>query len=73
MLCDQCHSLPEDAWRTSVRRLPKAGETERLKLLLCEGCGELLPPRDPTDRLLRSLARLAAFGLAAGGSPILKR
>jgi hypothetical protein len=73
MLCDQCHSLPEDAWRTSVRRLPVVGAAERLKLLLCERCGELLPPNDPTDRMLRSLSRLAAFGLAAGGSPILKR
>jgi hypothetical protein len=42
-------------------------------ILLCERCGDLLPPRDPADRLLRSLSRLAAFGLAAGGSPILKR
>jgi hypothetical protein len=73
MLCDQCQSLPVDAWRTSARRLPDIRGVERLMILLCERCGDLLPPRDPADRLLRSLSRLAAFGLAAGGSPILKR
>jgi hypothetical protein len=46
---------------------------ERVRNLFCERCGYLLPPRDATDRFLRSLARLAGFGLAAGGSPILKR
>jgi hypothetical protein len=45
---------------------------DRLKSVLCERCGELLPPQDSTDRLLRKLARLAGFGLAAGGAPILK-
>ena len=72
MQCDQCRNLPEDAWRTTALQFDGAG-AERLRNLLCERCGELLPPRDSSDRFLRSLARLAAFGLAAGGSPILKR
>jgi hypothetical protein len=46
---------------------------ERLGYLLCDRCCQLLPARDQTDRFLQSLARLAAFGLAAGGSPILRR
>jgi hypothetical protein len=45
--------------------------TERLKTVLCETCGDLLPPQDSTDRLLRTLSHLASFGLAAGGEPIL--
>jgi hypothetical protein len=73
MLCDLCQNLPGDAWRTTARPIGPDGGGERLGHLLCEHCGELLPPRDQTDRFLRSLSRLAAFGLAAGGSPILKR
>lgn len=73
MLCDLCQNLPADAWRTTTRPLGDDAGAERLGTLLCERCGELLPERDQTDRFLRSLARLAGFGLAAGGSPILKR
>jgi hypothetical protein len=73
MLCDLCQYLPGDARRTTARLIGYETGGERLGNLLCERCGELLPPRDQTDRFLRSLARLAAFGLAAGGSPILKR
>lgn len=73
MMCDLCQSLPGDAWRTKARVLEEKPGAERLEHLLCQRCGVLLPPRDSTDRFLRSLARLAGFGLAAGGSPILKR
>lgn len=73
MLCDLCQSLPGDAWRTTAKVVGEGPGAERLGHLLCQRCGDLLPPRDSTDRFLRSLARLAGFGLAAGGSPILKR
>ena len=73
MLCDVCQNLPADAWRTLNPAFAEKEGSERLVKLLCERCGELLPPRDATERFLRSLSRLAGFGLAAGGSPILKR
>jgi hypothetical protein len=73
MMCDLCQNLPADAWRTTTRPFGDEPAADRLGTLLCEHCGELLPARDQTDRFLRSLARLAGFGLAAGGSPILKR
>jgi hypothetical protein len=46
--------------------------TERLKAVLCECCGALLPASDSTERLLRTLSHLAAFGLAAGGAPVVE-
>jgi len=73
MKCDLCQNLPGDAWRTTTRPPNDRAGIERLGHLLCECCGSLLPPQDQTDRFLRSLTRLAAFGLAPGGSPILKR
>ena len=73
MLCDQCRTLTGDAWLATPRRLADIEGVDRLKDLLCDRCGELLPPKDSVERFLRSLARLSGFGLAAGGSPILKR
>jgi hypothetical protein len=72
MLCPQCQtSLARSLGRP--RRLADVAShaTERLKTVLCEMCGDLLPPQDSTDRLLRTLSHLASFGLAAGGEPIL--
>ncbi|MCI0432487.1 MAG: hypothetical protein L0271_02390 [Gemmatimonadetes bacterium] len=45
---------------------------DRLGSVLCERCGAPLLLDETSDRLLRTLAHLAAFGLAAGGGPILK-
>ncbi|MGH7506337.1 MAG: hypothetical protein ACRELX_11830 [Longimicrobiales bacterium] len=38
---------------------------------MCSRCGALLPAIDPTDTMLRTMARLARFGLAAETDPIL--
>jgi hypothetical protein len=73
MVCDLCQNLPGDAWRMTTRPHGMDAWADRLGYLLCDRCCQLLPARDQTDRFLHSLARLAAFGLAAGGSPILRR
>jgi hypothetical protein len=72
MVCDLCQNLPGAAWRTTMLWTGLGAGAERLGSMVCHCCGALLPARDQTDRFLRSLSRLAAFGLAAGGSPILK-
>lgn len=72
MLCTTCKMLPDSAKERgqSAHSLPG---WERLREVMCEACGALLPPMSQTDRMLRRLSELARFGLAAGGQPILKR
>jgi hypothetical protein len=57
---------------------PESGRTprglpgwHRLELVMCAGCGMLLPRVDPTETMLRTLSRLARFGLAGETKPIL--
>jgi hypothetical protein len=69
MLCDSCRNEARPAGNAGLAGLPGG---DRLGDILCEGCGELLPARDATDRFLRRLTQLASFGLAGGGGPILK-
>ena len=45
---------------------------ERLCNLLCGECGSVLPPDNPTDRMLHKLAQLARFGLSSEGGPLLE-
>jgi len=45
---------------------------ERLSNLLCGECGSVLPPDNPTDRMLHKLAQLARFGLSSEGGPLLE-
>ncbi len=72
MLCAQCQtSHARSLGRPNRFADGDSPATERLKAVLCATCGELLPPQDSTDRLLRTLSHLASFGLAAGGEPIL--
>ena len=51
-------------------RLPERG-AERPRVLLCSGCGALLPAADSTEVMLGKRAQLARFGLDAEGSPLL--
>ena len=44
-----------------------------LRLLLCERCGVVLPPRHPDDDLLKRLTQFARFGIGAGSGPLLSR
>ena len=73
MLCRSCKKLPRDLTD------PGSGRTtdglpgwDRLQLVMCSGCGTLLPDAGATETMLRTLTRLARFGMAAGTNPILK-
>jgi len=70
MLCEACRNgTKRTSGKSGIESIPGGA---RLSEILCEECGELLPPRDPTDLFLRKLSRLAAFGLAGGAGPISK-
>jgi hypothetical protein len=69
MLCEACRNGTKRTGEVGIETIPGAA---RLAEILCEECGELLPPRDSTDLFLRRLSRLAAFGLAGGAGPISK-
>jgi len=72
MICAQCLKKPRVARPRPEPNTPDRAMADRLGTVLCERCGALLSPDATSDRLLRTLAHLAAFGLAAGGGPILK-
>lgn len=44
----------------------------RMRHVVCDVCGRLLPVESADDRLLGRLSTLARFGLVAGAAPILK-
>jgi hypothetical protein len=69
MRCEACRNGTKRTCTSGIEPVPGA---DRLSEILCEECGELLPPLDSTDLLLRKLSRLAAFGLAGGAGPISK-
>lgn len=69
MLCEACRN---ERIPTKIGNIEPLAGADRLAEVLCEACGELLPPCDATDLYLRRLSRLAAFGLAGGADPILK-
>jgi hypothetical protein len=72
MLCSNCRDLPNEVVLERAHRARSLPGWERLRDVLCDGCGTLVPHGDQTDRLLRRLSHLARFGLAAGASPILR-
>ena len=67
MFCETCRNETRSTRPGGPGPLPGV---DRLAEILCEGCGELLPPSDSTDLFLKRLTRLAAFGLAGGARPI---
>jgi hypothetical protein len=74
MLCSRCRQIPKES---APPRDREAGPQsfpgwDRLKLIMCSGCGELLPVMPHPADLLDRLAGLARFGLAAGTSTILE-
>ncbi|MFO7260823.1 MAG: hypothetical protein DIU52_006690 [bacterium] len=75
MLCGNCQALVREltgqsAPQTWLKKAVPAG-LEPLRMFLCEQCLALLPAADSTDLLLRTLSRLARFGLGAQTRPLL--
>lgn len=74
MLCNFCKKLPREHY--TARRADAGPRTlpgwERLQLIMCSRCGELLPALDVKDTMLEKIAGLARFGLAAGTSTLLE-
>lgn len=74
MLCDRCekaNTTPGSNQTTAGPLDPQVAS--RLRDLLCERCGAVLPPTDPTETMLEKLSQLARFGLTAEGRPLLER
>ena len=74
MRCNHCKNLPKEG---DVARSPDSGPHtlpgwERLQLIMCAHCGQLLPPLDVKDTMLEKIAGLARFGLAAGTPTLLE-
>lgn len=72
MLCPSCRELPPDVVVERSRLAGSRPGWHRLRHVVCDVCNRMLPPEDADHRFLDRLARLARFGLSAGGSPILK-
>ena len=45
---------------------------ERLRSVICLGCGSVLPAERPADTMLEKLTQLARFGLSDGATPLLE-
>jgi hypothetical protein len=73
MFCVRCKQIPKGAEPSGSGAGPQTlPGWERLKIIMCSRCGELLPAKESTDRLLDTLSELARFGLSAGTSTILE-
>lgn len=72
MLCARCRSL-ELPVRWKVYRGERGEGGDPFDGIVCQRCGGLLPVVPGSDAMLDGLARLARFGLAAGGHPIVLR
>jgi hypothetical protein len=66
MLCARCETRVEQVQRAIDRRGSWTGPgSERLRRVLCHGCGAVLPTPDAGESLLQKLSQLARFGLVA--------
>lgn len=73
MLCVECRKLPSAATDpASGRTLSGLPGWTKLRTVMCSGCGSLLQYEGATETMLRTLTRLARFGLGAETNPILK-
>lgn len=73
MLCSDCDRLPPRVERITRRMDGFQGPPgwERIRLLFCSRCGAPVPLGDANSWMLERLCRLARFGLAAGGRPVI--
>ena len=72
MLCPGCRDLPTDVIDERSRMAASRPGWHRMRHVVCDSCGRLLPVESTDDRLLGRLSSLARFGLVAGAAPILK-
>lgn len=72
MLCPGCRDLPTDVIDERSRMAAGRPGWHRMRHVVCDVCGRLLPVESADDRLLGRLSTLARFGLVAGAAPILK-
>lgn len=73
MLCQNCRGLPSDIVDERSRLAASRPGWHRLRNVVCDACGRMLPAEDADGQFLDRLSRLARFGLVAGAAPILKR
>jgi hypothetical protein len=73
MLCQNCQDLPPEVIDERSRVAASRPGWDRMRNVVCDTCGGVLPSEDVDGRLLDRLTRLARFGLVAGAAPILKR
>lgn len=66
MLCRRCEATHLAAAARAV------DVNNRLRGVVCERCGIILPAVDATESLLEKLSQLAQFGLTAEGRPLLE-
>lgn len=72
MACSYCKELFPQGVRRSCGFAPEsAREWERLRSVICDQCGAVLPVAPSRETLLDKLVQLARFGLADGATPIL--
>lgn len=72
MLCFDCATRSP---RPRLRHAPAEPGPEgmsRIRSVVCDGCGCLLPLTDSADGLLSKLVQLDRFGLGAFAAPLLK-
>ena len=72
MLCLECATRSPQPRIRYVHGDPPLEGLNRLRSLVCAGCGSLLPLTDATDGLLSKLVQLDRFGLGAYAAPLLK-
>ncbi len=73
MLCSSCRLLAHASRReTTAVSLWRGPGGERVRALLCSGCGTVLPLGRTLDAMLAKLAQLARFGLDSAGRPLLR-
>jgi hypothetical protein len=71
MLCRRCETRSPKAPYRGAPSPARVWGVERLRELLCTGCGAVLAGEVVAQRLLEKQSQLAQFGLAGPASPLL--
>jgi hypothetical protein len=71
MLCRRCETRSPKAPYRGAPSPARVWGVERLRELLCTGCGAVLAGEEVAQRLLEKQSQLAKFGLAGPARPLL--